>query len=249
MTSEQEEGRREVSAFVDEAWIFRTPPPTTHQHSHWFQQSSGPSSPGLVVLSPEQMPLHSHTVGVIHGHQARPSVYDMGKFDPSFIKKDVLVNMTFDSHDFTTTIKKSLKDKLNREIFDLLDIPQEFNPTNKENTMSERNLRIPENPIEVKDLQSGLRALGMRDSVEILDAVALVQTLTDGERLMQVRELKSQDIGSFVMVVDGHSGYLTDLSTLDDLRNNNGCVKIVLNGKMIDVPQRDFVVVRPADEV
>ena len=108
--------------------------------------------------------------------------------------------------------------------------------------MSERNLRTPETDIEVKDLQTALHALDYRDYTELLDAVALVQDLEANQRLLQAGKLKDQDIGNHVQIVDGVGGVLTDLRGHTEFDRNSNGINAVLDGKMVDLARREFVV-------
>lgn len=111
--------------------------------------------------------------------------------------------------------------------------------------MSDRQLRTPESTtVETKDLTVAIRALGMHDLDYLLDAVALVQSLSAGQRLLKAKKLKPQDVGVHLEVVDGPSGVLSDIRDYDEYsRQNNGFVKTVIDGKMVDIRGEDFVIV------
>lgn len=111
--------------------------------------------------------------------------------------------------------------------------------------MSDRQLRTPETTtVETKDLTVAIRALDMHDLDHLLDAIALVQDLKPGQRLLKAKKLKPQDVGVHLEVVDGPSGLLTDIRDYDGFsRQNDGLVKTVLGGKMVDVRSGDFVIV------
>lgn len=109
--------------------------------------------------------------------------------------------------------------------------------------MSDRQLRTPEGPIETKDLTVALSALGTYDLDYILDAVSLVQSLESNQRLVKANKLKQQDVGSHLQVIDGQGGVLTDLRDYENFgRQNNGAVKAVVGGKMLDLREAEFVV-------
>lgn len=263
----QDNGARvDLIATIDEAWLFRPDdmlrdpavkrdafgrvisiPRAPTDTSHWFKQDTRGqvSHPGVVTLTPDQMPLHSHEsiIGHVHGHMV-PShnhthtIYKNSKLDRSDISMDVGFN-----------VEAWLRDEMRRQLIEFEKeamhtiLYGDGSPINKENNMSDRQLRQPEGPIETKDLTVALKALGTYDLDYILDAVSLVQSLESNQRLVKASKLKQQDVGSHLQIVDGQGGVLSDLRDYENFgRQNNGTVKAVVNGKMIDIRESEFVV-------
>ena len=263
----QDNGARvNLSATIDEAWLFRPDdmlrdpavkrdafgrvisiPRAPTDTSHWFKQDTRGQvgRPGVVTLTPDQMPLHSHEsiIGHVHGHMG-PShnhihtIYKQPKIDRSDISMDVGFNVeSWLKEEMRKQLIELEKEAMNTILFG------DGTPINKENHMSDRQLRQPEGPIETKDLTVALKALGTYDLDYILDAVSLVQSLESNQRLVKASKLKQQDVGSHLQVVDGQGGVLTDLRDFDTFgRDNRGCVKAVVGGKMLDLRENEFVV-------
>lgn len=296
-----------MDAYIDEAWLFRPDEmlkdpavkrdalgrvisiPRFPSDSHWFKRDDrgAESRPGVVTLTPEMMPLHSHesiSVALTHGHQINhnhnyfgiemlqnphshsvskqvdrltKSLYTELDIPPSFIPKTIYKQAKLDRDDVMDVgfnVETWLKDEMRKQLieFEKQAIDTILNGdgspigiNNKEINMTDRTLRKPESTtVETSDLVTAIRALGMHDLEYLLDAVALVQDLKPGERLTKAKKLKPQDVGVHLQIIDGPAGVLTDIRDYDEFsRQNNGFVKTVLGGKMVDIRGDDFVVV------
>lgn len=164
---------------------------------------------------------------------------------PSQKITDELVNVDY-GFDVQSWLKAEMQFLLNEEIAKSMEsaLYGDGSPLHKENNMSDRTLRTPESStVKTKDLTVALRVLGHGYSDEILDALALVQDLKTGERLVKASKLKPQDVGSHLQIIDGQSGVLSDLRDYDTFgRQSNGFIKAVIGGKMYDLRPDDFVV-------
>lgn len=288
-----------MNAYIDEAWLY-TPElmlkdpavkrdalgrvisiPRFPSGSHWFKRDDrgAESRPGVVTLTPDMMPSHSHSyaiakqiddltsslyraldipksfaphqhsisVAATHGHQ----IHHNHRFDPVTIFKSQKLERD-DVMDVGLNVETWLKDEMRKQLIEFEKeamhtiLYGDGSPIDiKENNMTDRTLRKPESTtVETSDLVTAIRALGAHDLEYLLDAVALVQDLKPGERLTKAKKLKPQDVGVHLQIIDGPAGVLTDIRDYDEFsRQNNGFVKTVLGGKMVDIRGEDFVVV------
>ena len=106
--------------------------------------------------------------------------------------------------------------------------------------------RTPNQTIDRADLDMALRAVDYPDIDFLLDKVAIIQTMDEGEVLQTACNLKSEDIGRYITVVNGDSrgakGRMSDINRyeMEEMRISP---QLVLDGKMVKLSRQDFVIV------
>ena len=183
-------------------------------------------------------------------------LYPIGKITK--VREDdhgLSIDMKLDTHQFTDTIsylKNDMKRLLDAEISQAIIGPNQvrsalgLTPFTKENSMSgTTRLKTPSKNIKRKDLGVAIRLMGTHDQDELLNAVALVQELEEGQKIFRAYELQKAKLSGVTIKIDSEdvAGALTDAkgSYIYDP------VQLVVDGKMVTVNGSSFVIVTPAE--
>lgn len=168
------------------------------------------------------------------------------------------IDMRLDADQYVDTIsflKRDMKRLLDAEISQAIIGPNQMRSalgltpiTDKENNMSGTvKLKTPTKNIKRKDLTAAVRLLGLSDLDDLLNAVAIIQELDEGQKIYRAYELQGEKIDNVNIKVVNRDieGFLTDAKGTyihDD-------VKLVVDGKMRTIRGSEFVVTSPAGEV
>lgn len=153
---------------------------------------------------------------------------------------------SFDSMVFAIFDKKanSLKHLLTQQLYRALDL-ETFAPNShiKEAPRMTTRLRIPTDTVERRDISAALRALG-EDVDTVLNMIAVVQDLEEGEMVRRIDHLNKDDVvGKYLTVIDGEadgtSGWCTDFSKTD----RDGLITAILDGQIVKVHYRTYVII------
>ena len=119
----------------------------------------------------------------------------------------------------------------------------------KENNSMTVKLKTPSKNIKRKDLVVGMRLIGLRAQDDLLNAIALVQELQEGERLFRAHELRSETIlGKHLRVPGTDVGGICSDAKFSEY--DSELVRFVIAGKMEVVEGAIFVVLSdPVDNV
>lgn len=230
-----------------------------HHHSiagsRWGVNRFANPSPHVHSFSVDALaPNNGYFVGVESGATWTPR--KIGKIEKVHSDaRGLYVDMKLDAEQFTDTIsylKNDMKRLLDAEISQAIIGPNYARailglaPITKENSMSgTTRLKTPSKNIKRKDLGVAMKLLGLSDQDELLNAVAIVQELKEGQKIYRAYELQKAKLSGVTITIDSEdvAGVLTDASG----NYIYDPVKLVVDGKMLNVPGSSFVVVTPAE--
>lgn len=112
--------------------------------------------------------------------------------------------------------------------------------TIKEIKMKNRKMLKPAKQIARRDLITAAEVLNLGYLDGLLDAVAIVQGLAEGEVLTTAGDLKQQHNDTRVRVIGGPRGVLSDVKPYD--RDRNYQIQAVIDGKLYELERDDYVV-------
>jgi len=232
--------------------VRRLTPAEMPVHSHTINRFANPS-PHVHSYNVDAF-RHNHGcfVGMDPGPKAIGKVTKMRRDDAG-----LSIDFKLDTNQFTDTIsylKNDMKRLLDAEIAKTIIGPNHARsilglaPITKENSMSgTTRLKTPSKNIKRKDLGVAMRLLGLSDQDELLNAVALVQELKEGQKIYRAYELQKAKLSGVTIKIDSEdiAGVLTDA------KGNYvyDTVQLVVDGKMLNVSGSEFVVVTPVEPV
>lgn len=111
----------------------------------------------------------------------------------------------------------------------------------KEKKMNARKMLKPAKQIARRDLITAAEVLDVGYIDGLLDAVAIVQGLKEGETLTRAQNLTLEHVGSRIRVIGGDQGVLSDLRPWSR-DNGNYKVSTVIAGRLVELERDDYVV-------
>lgn len=223
-------------------------------HTHSIQTKSSPHTHDFDVAA--LAPNNGYFVGMESGSWPPRPIGKVQKVREN--ERGLYVNMQLNTEkyvDAISFIKRDMKRMLDDEISQAIVGPNRARAilglapiTNKENHMPGTvKLKTPTKNIKRKDLTVAMRLLGLSDQDDLLNAVAIVQELEEGEKLYRAYELQSEKLSAVNIRVVGRdiAGVLTDAQGV----YSYDPVRLVVDGKMISVNGNDFVITSPAGEI
>ena len=113
--------------------------------------------------------------------------------------------------------------------------------TIKEKKMKTRKMLKPAKQIARRDLITAAEVLDVGYIDGLLDAVAIVQGLREGETLTRAQNLTLEHVGSRIRVIGGDQGVLSDLRPWSRDSNTYN-VSTVIAGRLVELERDDYVV-------
>lgn len=236
------------------------PSPHTHSHSVWWDNYPKPDRFDAGLMNHN----HGYFVGMDPSSKPIGHVTHFRQDD-----RGLVVNMKFDSSDYSKKIRELIdKDFTSKivsasemrnsfglqsdaDLFPDITAPRgglKFGTSSKENNMTgTTRLKTPSKNIKRKDLNVAMQLLGVSDQDELLDVIATVQELEDGQKIYRAYELQRAKLSDVTVKIDSEdvTGVLTDAQG----NYIYDPVKLVVDGKMLNVPGSALVIVTPASLV